>query len=318
LAKARETCIHPRLGTDGFLDAQGWFAMGSAELERLGFSGVARRTNAAVAVAWIAIWIAVTAATRALTGEWYGLGWGFVLGGALAGVGTWLFYARPVRRRRIAATLEWGGASISVLDGVGAPLARIALAERHRALLVRAKAEGTALLRIEQSAKGEPGALRGAPPVRLELFGPLPAVLPMRIVGEARTLRALEARGRARRVDGGTAYRLGAPDAVASEQLTALMAFLEEHRAARDDEVVVPFEGGALRLAGDRVVLEVGGTTLAFEGADEPSLRTAVETAARALPLGDGSVESFVAAHALRRVLLRRLPDHPLLETLRR
>ena len=292
--------------------------MSSAELERLGFSGVARRTNAAVAVLWIAIWLVVAAATRVLTGEWYGLGWGFILGGVLAAVGTWLFYARPVRRRRIAATLTWGDRTVAILDSSGALLARIALDEPHRAMLIRAKAEGRVLLRVEQISRIDPDAPRASAPLRLDLFGPLPAVLPMRVVGETWTLRVLEARDRARRAEGGTAYELGAPEAIASEQMTSLMAFLEEHRAQRDDQIVVRFEGGVLRLNGDRIALEVGGETLAFEAADESSLGTAVETAARAVPLRDDSLESFVVAHALRRVLLRRLPEHPLLEALRR
>jgi len=292
--------------------------MSSAELERLGFSGVARRTNAAVAVVWVVLWLTVAAVTRALTGEWYGLAWGFVLGGALSALGTWLFYARPVRRRRIAATLTWGDGALSIVDSAGAVLARVALDEPHRAMLIRAKAEGRALLRVEQIAEGDPKAPGAAGPRRLDLFGPLPAVLPMRVVGEAWTLGALEARGRARRAEGGTAYGLGAPEAVASEQMTSLMAFIEAHKAHRDDQVVVRFEGGVLRLTGDRIAMEVGGETLAFDAADEPSLRTAVETAARAVPLRDDSLESFVVAHALRRVLLRRLPEHPLLEALRR
>jgi hypothetical protein len=293
-------------------------AMSSAELERLGFRGVARRTNAAVAVLWIAIWLAVATLTRVLTGEWYGLGWGFILGGALAAVGTWLFYVRPVRRRRIAATLIWKDDALSILDSAGAALARVALDAPHRAMLIRAKAEGRALLRVEQIASDDPKAPRAGAPLRLDLFGPLPAVLPMRVVGEAWTLRTLEARGRARRADGGTGYRLGAPEAVASEQMTSLMAFIEEHKAKRDDQIVVRFEGGALKLNGDRIALEVGGEIVAFDAADEPSLSTAVETAARAVPLRDDSLESFVVAHALRRVLLRRLPEHPLLEALRR
>jgi len=292
--------------------------MKSAELERLDFSGVARRTNAAVAVVWIALWLAVAAVTRWLTGEWYGLAWGFVLGGVLSGLGTWLFYARPVRRRRIAATLTWGEAALEVVDGVGALVARIALDEPHRALLIRAKGEGRALLRIEQIAAGDPPRSVPPEPRRLDLFGPLPAVLPMRVAGEAWSLRSLERRDRARERGAQAAYSLGAPEAVASEQLTALMAFVEEHKPHREDQLVVPFEGGVLRLSADKVAMEVGGETLSFDAAEEPALRVAVETAARAVPLRDESVESLVVAHALRRVLLRRLPEHPLLEALRR
>jgi hypothetical protein len=290
--------------------------MSSAELERLGFRGVARRTNAAVTIIWIALWLAVAALTRTLTGEWHGLAWGFVLAGALATLGTWLFYVRPARRRRIAATLTWEGAAIAVVNSAGATISRVALDEPHRAMLIRAKGEGRALLRIEQLERADPPV--PSKQVRLDLFGPLPAVLPMRVAGEVLSLRALEARGRARRSDRGTAYRLGAPDAVASEQMTALMAFVEEQKTHRQDQLVVPFEGGVLRLRADKVALEIGGETLAFDAADEPSLRVAVETAARAVPLQEESVESLVVAHALRRVLLRRLPEHPLLDTLRR
>jgi hypothetical protein len=290
--------------------------MSSAELERLGFSGVARRTNAAVAVVWIAIWLAVTAVTRSLTGEWFGLAWGFVLGGALSTLGTWLFYVRPARRRRIAATLVWDGGALTIIDGAGAAVGKIPLGEPHRALLIRSKGEGRALLRIELLESADPRGPAGRG--RLDLFGPLPAVLPMRVAGEARSLRALEARVRARGGDRGTAYRLGAPEAIASEQMTALMAFAEEHKAHRRDQIVVPFEGGVLRLCADKVAMEVGEETIAFEAADEPSLRVAVETAARAVPLREESVESLVVAHALRRVLLRRLPEHPLLDSLRR
>jgi len=290
--------------------------MSGAELERIDFSRAARRTNAAVAVTWIALWLVVAAVTRALTGEWFGLAWGFILGGVLAAVGTWLFYVRPVRRRRIAAALTWGDAALVIVDGTGAEVARVALGEPHRAMLIRAKGEGRALLRIERLAKADPPA--PAAGARLDLFGPLPAVLPMRVSGEARSLHALEARASSRIPGAGMAYRLGAPEAVASEQMTALMAFIEENKAFRHDRIVVPFEGGVLRLSADKVALDVGGETLAFDAADEPSLRVAVEAAARAVPLRDESVESLVVAHALRRVLLRRLPEHPLLEALRR
>jgi len=153
---------------------------------------------------------------------------------------------------------------------------------------------------------------------RLDLFGPLPAVLPMRVAGEARSLRALERGVRARGADRAKAYRFGAPEAAASEQMTALMAFIEAHKAHRNDQIVVQFEGGVMRLSADKVALEIGGENLTFDAADEPALCVAVETVARAIPLHDESVETLVVAQALRRVLVRRLPDHPLLEGLRR
>ena len=290
--------------------------MHSAELERLDFRRVAKRTNAAVAVVWIALWLSIAAATRATTGEWYGLAWGFILGGAMSTIGTWLFYVRPVQRRRIAATLTWDGAAITIVDGSGAAVARIALDAPHRTVLIRSKGEGRALLRIEQLKETETPSPAG--PGRLDLFGPLPPVLPMRVAGEAHSLRELERSVRQRGADTGKAYRFGAPEAAASEQMTALMAFIEAHKAHRNDQIVVRIEGGVLRLSADKVALEIGGEALTFDAADEPALRLAVETVARAVPLHDESIESLVVIHALRRVLLRRLPEHPLLETLRR
>ena len=293
--------------------------MESAELERLGFSGVERRTNAAIALVWIALWLVAAATTRALTGEWHGLSWGFVVGGALSLIGTWLFYVRPARRRRIAARLSWGDRAVVVVGGAGEAIVRVDLDRPHRALLVVAKGEGGALLRVEQmSSDGAQGDAGTAASTRIELFGPLPAVLPVKVVGEARSLQPLGAMSRARRGQSAFSYRMGAPEAVASEQMTALMAFLEAHREHRVDRVVVPLHEGALIVGAERLTLEIRGERVAFDSPDAPSLRLAAETAARAVPPRDDSVEALVVNHVVRRILLRRFPDHPLLETLRR
>lgn len=293
--------------------------MESAELERLGFSGVEKRTNAAIALVWIALWLVAAATTRALTGEWHGLSWGFIAGGAASLLGTWLLYVRPARRRRIAATLRWGEDAIEVASGTGEAIARVHLSGPHRALLVVAKGEGRALLRLEQlTLDSKPPHGPRAPSMRIDVFGPLPPVLPMKIVGDARTLRPLEQRSRVTPRGVAFGYRMGAPEAVASEQMTALMAFVERHRGARLDRVVFPLPEGSLTLGAERLAIEIRGQAIAFDSEDEPSLRVAVEAAARALPPGDDSVEALVATHAIRRILLRRFPEHPLLETLRR
>jgi hypothetical protein len=290
----------------------------SAELERLGFTGVERRTNAAIALMWVALWLAAAATIRALTGEWYGLSWGFVAGGALSLVGTWLFYVRPMRRRRIAAKLSWGDDVIEVVGSAGTIIVRIDLASPHRALLIGAKAEGRALLRVEQISDALRQSVAPAASTRIDLFGPMPPVLPMKIVGEARSLRPLEVKSRVRRGAGAFGYRMGASDAQASEQMTSLMAFIEAHRERRIDRIVAPIHGGLLSIGAEKLSIEIHGETLSFDTGDADSLRVAVETAARAVPPCDDSIDSLVVNHAVRKILLRRFPDHPLLETLRR
>jgi hypothetical protein len=293
--------------------------MESAELERLEFFGVERRTNAAIAILWITLWLTAAATTRALTGEWHGLSWGFIAGGALSLAGTWLFYVRPARRRRIAATLAWREGAVEVVASSREVIARVQLSRPHRALLIVAKGEGRALLRLEQMSRdSKPPHDPTASFLRIDVFGPLPAVLPMKIVGEARTLRPLEAQSRVRRRGSAFGYRMGAPEAIASEQMTALMAFIEAHRGGRIDRVVFPLHEGFLTVGAERLVIEIRGEAIAFDTADEPSLRVAVEAAARAVPPNDDSVESLVVTHAIRKILLRRFPDHPLLEALRR
>jgi hypothetical protein len=300
------------------LSAEGTSGAQSAELERLGFVGVERRTNAAIALVWIALWLVAAVTTRALTGEWHGLSWGFVVGGALSLIGTWFLYVRPARRRRIAARLTWHGDTLDVIGSAGEAIACIGLARPHRALLVVAKGEGRALLRVEQVQDAKATCDAAASSTRVEVFAPLPAVLPMKIVGEARSLQPLMTKSRGRRRQTSFAYRMGAPEATASEQMTALMAFIESRREHRVDRVVVPLHEGVLSVRAERLSIEIHGETASFDSADAPSLRVAVETAARAVPPSDESVESLVINHVVRRILLRRFPEHPLLETLRR
>jgi hypothetical protein len=301
----------------GVLNAKA-ISSGSALLERLGFSEVERRTNAAIAFTWIFLWLVAAATTRILTGEWHGLSWGFVVGGALSLAGTWLFYVRPARRRRIAAKLNWRDGIVEVVVRSGTPIARIELSRPHRALLVAAKGEGRALLRMEQmEPSGRPSVVEVVS-TRIDLYGPLPVVLPMKIVGEARSLRPLEDKSRVQRRGSAFGYRMGASDILASEQMTELLAFIEAHREHRIDRVVFPLHEGTLSVGAEKLAIDVRGEMVAFDTQDEPSLRIAVETAARAVPPRDDSVESLVINHAVRRILLRRFPEHPLLETLRR
>lgn len=227
----------------------------TTELKMPGPTGLEGKTNRIIALAWLVLWAAIGTSILLGLGEWHGFFWGFIVAGIVAVFGTWHLYARPMTRKKCSAMLSWRDGAVTLTDPEGSKISEVRVDGTHRVLLIRSKAEASVLLRVEQvderSKSGE----------RIDLIGPLPVVLPVKVSGDALSFVGFRPGIARSSSDEKLPYQLCAEGASGQDIMTDLLGFLDCHSAGRRDLINL--------RAGDRnVKLDGQGFTLEREGSD--------------------------------------------------
>ncbi len=213
----------------------------SIKLRRLGKTGIEQRASIVVILSWTVLWAAVGFNVLFWLDEWHGFFWGFILSGVVSVLGTWLLFARPSTRRKTAATLHMEDHCLTVKGNTGDDKVRINLNEPHRAMLIRSKGEGRVMFRVEQLDENARNL------DRLDLIGPLPMVMPMKISGDARSLIGFEP-GVAKKNIENAPFNLVSSGARALSTMTAILAYTEKHSEKRNEIYNLRVKNGAVRL----------------------------------------------------------------------
>ena len=267
----------------------------TVELKIPGPTGLEGKTNRLIALVWLVLWATIGGGILLGLGEWHGFFWGFIVAGLASVFGTWYLYAKPMTRKKCSAILSWDGGAMRISSVDGETLSEVRVDESHRVLLIRSKAEGEVLLRVESV---DENARSGE---RLDLLGPLPVVLPVRVTGDAPSFVGFRP-GIARSSDDERLpYQICADGSEGDALMTDLLRFLDEHSDRRLE--LINFR------AGDRVVhLDPEGFTvdrgdesyrLDFDGS------IGVEGIARPLETGDPELDRASAAE----VFVALVPD---------
>jgi hypothetical protein len=218
------------------------------KLRRLGKTGIEQRASIVVILSWTILWAAVGFNVLFLMDEWHGFFWGFILSGVAAVLGTWLLFVKPSNRRKAAATLHMEDHYLTVNANTGNDNIRINLNESHRTMLIRSKGEGRIMFRVE-------GLDENARSLeRLDLIGPLPMVMPMKISGDAQSLIGFEP-GVAKKNIENAPFSLVSSGARADSTMTAILAYVEKHNANRSEIYNLRVKDGAVRLEKNSFVL---------------------------------------------------------------
>ncbi len=234
----------------------------TAQLKRPGPTGLEGRTNRLIALVWLLLWAVVGAGVRLGFGEWHGFFWGFIVAGVVAVVGVWNLYARPMTNRKCSATLTWLDGALVVKNNRSQETVRVQVDQPHRVLLIRSRAERAVMLRVDQVDENNKSGQR------LDLLGPLPIVLPVKVNGEALSFMGFQPGVRKRVKDDKIPYQLCASGGEANTLMTDLLGFLDCHQGQRKDTLNLRSHKGIVRLdkTGFIVVTDTGQTRLDFKG----------------------------------------------------
>ncbi len=232
------------------------------DLRRLGRTGIEHRTSIVVILSWIILWAAIGFNVLFWLDEWHGFFWGLILSGIVSVLGAWLLFVRPSTRRKTSATLHLEDHYLTVKGNTGDDKIRINLNEPHRTMLIRSKGEGRIMFRVEQLDEDARSL------DRLDLIGPLPMVMPMKISGDAQSLIGFEP-GVAKKNIENAPFSLVSSGAGADSTMTTILAYIEKHNANRNEIYNLRVKNGAVRLEKNGFVLVRDGKQTAFDFSDD-------------------------------------------------
>jgi hypothetical protein len=218
------------------------------KLRRLGRTGIEQRASIAVIFSWTTLWAAVGFNVLFWLDEWHGFFWGFILSGIASVLGTWLLFVKPSTRRKAAATLHMEDHCLTVKRNIEVDKVQINLNEPHRAMLIRSKGEGRVMFRVEQLDENARSL------DRIDLIGPLPMIMPMKISGDAQSLIGFEP-GVAKKNVENAPFSLVATGARALSTMTAILEYTERHSDKRNEIYNLRVKNGAVRLEKNGFVL---------------------------------------------------------------
>jgi len=248
-------------------------------LQRLDRKSLEARANRFALIVWGILWISMAVVARVLWDAWYGLTAGLIVACAVAIFLTWLVFARKTAKQKRTVRASWAGTKFRIFDPIENKTDEVDFSRPHRAIFIRCKAENRFLLRLEE-IKEKDGC---EDTTRINLIGPLPVILPMRITGEARSLMGFFNMARTG-ISKGIPYLFKTDGDPGSETARSLLHFAETHRDTRNNALHVTRGDDVIHVNDGVFSLQKKEGTLVFD----PQLPLRIVTMATPISDPDG------------------------------
>ncbi|MBN2340284.1 MAG: hypothetical protein JXX29_05575 [Deltaproteobacteria bacterium] len=243
----------------------------TAQLQRLDRRSIEAKAVLFAAVVCLILWMSLGVTVKLLFDDWYGFGLGFIVSALLSGLVMWILFIRPTAKERRVVRASWRGDRLRVFDPIDRQHEEIDFSKAHKAILILSKMERQFLLRIEQKRHEDASDV-----TRIDIIGPMPMVLPMRVSGEAASLFGFYsiAKMKEKRT---IPYRLK-ETADRDSLAQSLLKFVESHKQTRNNEVQIKREGDIIKLCNGSFSLLTRNDEILFNNPRELSFHFKVQT----------------------------------------